>query len=299
MWSNYIAHRLFETVIFILYSTGKLTTYLENLVTVASILIILTVSLERFWAVYYPLKTHTSGSKSKAGITMAVVWVMSAAVTSPFLVMSYTDQQYHNIDNEMVDVCITPTPDTWHKCYVIARFVLIFAIPMVLLAILYSMIIYKITRDNMDCKQMTESAKYQSQQNRRQLVGMLVGIIILFFICLLPFRILAFWLIFAASDRIVDQLGMEPYLNLLYFCRLLIYVNSAGNPIIYNVVSTKFRRAFQKVLRMYFCACKKRLSSGRGVSNGTFSHATRMTTMSHYSTVEQDANDISDTGDAV
>lgn len=66
--------------------TGKLTVYLENLVTVASILIILAVSMERFWAVYYPLKTHTSGSKSKAMITMAVIWVTSAAVTSPFLV---------------------------------------------------------------------------------------------------------------------------------------------------------------------------------------------------------------------
>ncbi|CAL1526019.1 unnamed protein product, partial [Lymnaea stagnalis] len=226
----------------------KLTTFLENLVTVASILIILTVSLERFWAVYYPLRTHTSGSKSKAGLTMAVVWITSAAVTSPLLAMSYTEQQLHNIDNEMVDVCVTPAPYVWHKFYIVARFVLIFAIPMILLAFLYIMIIHKITSETMECKQMTESAKSQSQQNRRQLVVMLVGIIILFFVCLLPFRILAFWLVFAAPERVVDSLGFEPFLNLLYFCRLLIYVNSAGNPIIYNIVSTKFRRAFQRVL---------------------------------------------------
>lgn len=146
---------------------------------------------------------------------------------------------------------------------------------------------------------MTETAKSQSQQNRRQLVVMLVGIIILFFVCLLPFRILAFWLIFGASDRVLDNLGLEPFLNLLYFCRLLVYVNSAGNPIIYNIVSTKFRRAFQRVLRMYCCCCKKRLLASRGTLNGTYSHGTRMTTMSHYSTVDQDVNDVSDTGDAV
>ncbi|KAI8792714.1 neuromedin-U receptor 2, partial [Biomphalaria glabrata] len=276
----------------------KLTVYLENLVTVASILIILAVSMERFWAVYYPLKTHTSGSKSKAMITMAVIWVTSAAVTSPFLITTVVDQQYHNIENQYVDVCITPTQYTWHKFYIIACFILIFAIPMILLAILYALIIFKITRETMDCKQMTQSAKNQSQQNRRQLVGMLLGIIILFFICLLPFRIMAIWIAFAA-DNIVVKLGVEPSLNLLYVCRLLIYVNSAGNPIIYNMVSTKFRRAFQRVIRTYCCMCKKKMVTGRGVSNGTFSHATRMTTMSHYSTVEQDTNDVSDTGDAV
>ncbi|XP_005097426.1 thyrotropin-releasing hormone receptor-like [Aplysia californica] len=151
----------------------------------------------------------------------------------------------------------------------------------------------------MECKQMTESAKSQSQQNRKQLVIMLVGIIVLFFVCLLPFRIIALLNIFSPPGWMMQQLGPSPFLNLMYFCRLLIYVNSAGNPIIYNIVSTKFRRAFQKVLRKYCCCCKSFLAPGRSAINGHYSHATRMTTMSHYSVVKHDAHDFSETGDAV
>lgn len=145
---------------------------------------------------------------------------------------------------------------------------------------------------------MTETAKSQSQQNRKQIVAMLVGIIILFFVCLLPFRVVALVEAFSPPGTVL-QLGPEPYLNTIYFCRLLIYVNSAGNAIIYNIVSTKFRRAFQIVVRYYCCCWKKNRLLNRGTMNGTYSHGTRMTTMSHYSVVKQDNQDISDTGDAV
>ena len=147
---------------------------------------------------------------------------------------------------------------------------------------------------------MTETARSQSAQNRKQLVIMLVGIIVLFFVCLLPFRILALLQTFSAYD-IPSHMGVERYLNLIWFCRLLIYINSAGNPIIYNIFSTKFRRAFQKVLRLYCCCCKKRLAMvglhrhGNGALSSQI--GTRMTTMSqytHYSMVRPDASDSVD-----
>lgn len=142
----------------------------------------------------------------------------------------------------------------------------------------------------MESKQMTELAKSQAQQSRKQLVAMLVGIIVLFFLCLLPFRIIA--LLETFSSNKIMQIEVEPYLNLMYFCRLLIYVNSAGNPIIYNIVSTKFRRAFQKVLTVYcFCYRKRQL-----LIRGNNYRATRLTAMSRYTVVRQA---ITDTGDAI
>ncbi|GFR69509.1 growth hormone secretagogue receptor type 1-like [Elysia marginata] len=277
---------------------GKLVIFLENTVTVTSILIILTVSLERFWAVYYPLKTYSSGSKSRAMVIMAGVWLVSALVTVPFLVMAETYQTTRHADGAIVDVCHTPEPDTaLHKGYIVTRFTLIFAIPLVLLAGLYTLIIHKVLSETMECKQMTETARSQSAQNRKQLVIMLVGIIVLFFVCLLPFRVLTLSLTFA-DFNVMQKMGVERYLNFLWFCRLLIYINSAGNPIIYNIFSTKFRRAFQKVLRMYCCCCKKRLAMVglRHHSNGT-QIGTRMTTMSqytHYSMVRPEASDSVD-----
>ena len=76
---------------------------------------------------------------------------------------------------------------------------------------------------------------------------MLATVVFFFFICLLPFRIFSLYIILAPSDS-VKNMGHELYYNILYMCRVMLYFNSAINPILYNVMSSKFREAFFRVL---------------------------------------------------
>lgn len=46
------------------------------------------------------------------------------------------------------------------------------------------------------------------------------------------------------------SLGIDGYYILLYFCRVMLYLNSAINPILYNLMSSKFREGFVKLLRI-------------------------------------------------
>jgi hypothetical protein len=126
----------------------------------------------------------------------------------------------------------------------------------------------QVRTESLECQTMMDSGKSQSHQSRKQLVLMLVGIIVLFFVCLLPFRTIALWETFSPNDGVM-QVGAESYLNIIYSCRLLVYVNSAGNPIIYNIVSTKFRRAFLKVIKLYCCGCRSQLTLSRRDTNRT------------------------------
>ncbi|KAJ8319817.1 hypothetical protein KUTeg_001404 [Tegillarca granosa] len=84
-------------------------------------------------------------------------------------------------------------------------------------------------------------------RGRRQVVFMLLMVVILFFVCVLPQRILGLWLIHASKEQLLS-LTLEGYLNLVTFSRILLYMNSAMNPIIYSCVSTKFRQAFKEIL---------------------------------------------------
>ena len=43
------------------------------------------------------------------------------------------------------------------------------------------------------------------------------------------------------------MINQETYFNLLYFSRLMFYINSAINPILYNIMSSKFRDGFKRV----------------------------------------------------
>lgn len=72
---------------------------------------------------------------------------------------------------------------------------------------------------------------------------MLAVVLVLFALLWMPYRTLV----------VVNSFMDPPYLNIwfLLFCRICIYLNSAINPIIYNLMSQKFRAAFRKL-----CKCE-------------------------------------------
>lgn len=102
---------------------------------------------------------------------------------------------------------------------------------------------------------------------------MLGTVVVAFFVCLLPFRALTLWIILIAPENFIMDMGIELYYNLLYFCRIMIYLNSAINPILYNIMSSKFRNGFLKLCGVKVKR-KKRFSyssSRKNASNTTSS----------------------------
>lgn len=85
------------------------------------------------------------------------------------------------------------------------------------------------------------------QKHRQQVIFMLVAVVASFFVCLLPFRAFTLWVI-AGSPEDIAALGIEGYYNLLYFCRIMLYLNSSMNPILYNLMSSKFRSGFWRLI---------------------------------------------------
>ena len=79
----------------------------------------------------------------------------------------------------------------------------------------------------------------------KQIIKMLVVVVVLFALLWMPYRTLV----------VVNSFIDPPYHNswFLLFCRMCIYTNSAVNPIIYNLMSQKFRVAFKKL-----CKCNRR-----------------------------------------
>ncbi|XP_055355674.1 thyrotropin-releasing hormone receptor-like isoform X1 [Paramacrobiotus metropolitanus] len=103
----------------------------------------------------------------------------------------------------------------------------------------------------------TESTLTQRKQIRAriQVVRMLFATVLVFAIAWLPFRGLLMYNTFAAT----------PWLNEWYslFAKTLIYLNSAINPVLYNIMSARFRRAFYQTI-----TCKKvRRSSKKANGN--------------------------------
>jgi hypothetical protein len=85
------------------------------------------------------------------------------------------------------------------------------------------------------------------------------------------------------SDEDIQMMGPETYYHVLNFCRVMFYLNSAINPILYNVMSSKFRTAFLKALGFTWAGRRKRLL--RHLSRqSTFNTTTTSGTASHSAT---------------
>ena len=113
------------------------------------------------------------------------------------------------------------------------------------------------------------------------MVLMLGTVVLSFFVCLMPFRALTLWIIVAPQEAVFS---LETYYNILYFCRVMTYINSAINPILYNLMSSKFRDGF---LRLCGLRTRSRLKFHLG-RKGTF-NTTSTTTTTNCSSVLQDS----------
>ena len=93
-------------------------------------------------------------------------------------------------------------------------------------------------------------------------------------------------------EVVPDVISEETYFNLLCFCRLMYYINSASpiktsmgkrrrieystrtpqaiNPILYNIMSSKFRDGFKRLALRMCCLSKTPVTRGQSTSSRMF-----------------------------
>ncbi|XP_077549619.1 kiSS-1 receptor-like [Haemaphysalis longicornis] len=221
---------------------------------------------------------------------IGAIWLFAMGVTSPMLFVSqYGPVEYH--DGSAVPSCGTSFGRPWRRAYILASMALLFVLPFFVLLLVYALIARQLVRHRALGGAPSERAQLRA---RRQLVRMLAAVVLSFFVCLLPYRLFILWILvspepvetqarggwaaparlctpsrfsaekqFSASchNRDVTKLNppqrvsLEVFYSLLYLCRVMLYLNSAINPILYNAISSKFRDAFCRLL----CLRRRRL----------------------------------------
>ena len=206
------------------------------------------VTAERYIAICHPFKRGSSCTAGDAAKLILVLWVLGFLFSLPFLIMTDLEDALF-YDGTPIHVCRTRVDTFWRKLYVICVFIMFFALPLLILVFTYARIVKQLISESLTlfASAHDRSAKF-SLQLRKQVVRMLIVIVSLFFITLCPIRVVSLWLIFTPTKDVVSM-GLEAFLNLMSFSRIMMYLNSAINPLVYNMTSRKFRTAFRKVLQ--------------------------------------------------
>ncbi len=212
----------------------------------ASVLTIMAISLERYYAICHPLKVQYTCTLRRILKIIIAIWVIALATCLPFTNMAvYKDSKF--IDGTPIKVCRTYVTYPWQKVYLISLIGLFFLVPLVLLLVVYSIISRQLINESIQAKLMSDHSSHSSLKARRQVVVMLFAVITMFFICLLPMEAVRLWTMFSTATAI-RRLGLESYLNIIYFARVMLYLNSTINPFCYSITSTKFRNAFKRAI---------------------------------------------------
>lgn len=217
----------------------KLLSFAQTLSISVSVFTLCAIAFDRFFAIFRPLKRVITFRVAK-GIIIAS-WLSSIIVSGPQLYVSTTTGE------KGLAQCVekwSPLFDeaTAPRDYTIALFVLFYALPLTVIASLYTVIMLKLWRRRAPGQELSSNQEHKEKTNRKVL-KMLVTVVIVFALSWFPLYVRMF-VMFAESDRYVCGLPYDMDFLTLY----LGHANSAVNPYIYVIFNENYRRGFRTVL---------------------------------------------------
>ena len=121
---------------------------MEHVTTHTSVLTILCIGFERYYAICSPLLVLYRCTKARAYRVIACVWLVSLISALPFIFMTETMEDEFYDGKSIVLVCRTALDSTWKHIYAIAIIVLFFTVPLVVLVVIYAIVTRKLTQRN-------------------------------------------------------------------------------------------------------------------------------------------------------
>ncbi|XP_076259762.1 pyrokinin-1 receptor-like [Rhynchophorus ferrugineus] len=203
----------------------------------ATVLTITGFTVERYLAICHPFLSHTMSKLSRAVKFILFIWMVAISFAIPQAIpLKVTGR---------CPLCL-PTEPVMNHSFEISTFVF-FVTPMTLITVLYIMIGSTLRTSNL---MKTRSANYRAHsKSSKKVVKMLVAVVVAFFICWAPFHVQRLYSIYATfpkPDEKTHSLYLHIYELVTYVSGVLYYVSSTTNPILYSIMSVKFREAFKE-----------------------------------------------------
>ncbi|CAG5978375.1 unnamed protein product [Menidia menidia] len=226
-------------------------TFLFETVCFASILNVTALSMERYIAVVHPLKTRYLSTNQHAKRAITVVWVLSMICAIP-------NTSLHGIfylpeRMEESAICTVLKPLWIYNLVMQVTTVCFYFVPMTIISMLYLVMGIHLSRERQNgrrnlgksfCSSTRRKMNMESGR-RRQVIKMLSIVVAVFGVCWAPFHIER--LLWSSVSQWTDLMhNVYQYVHLL--SGIFFYLSSAVNPIIYSLLSTRFRECFRELV---------------------------------------------------
>ncbi|KAM3924820.1 neuromedin-U receptor 2-like [Leptodactylus fuscus] len=230
-WGCYFKTVLFETVCF------------------ASILSVTTVSVERYVAIMHPFQAKLKSTRRRALRILITLWIFSILFSIPNTSTHGILLQYFPNGSLVPDsaTCTVVQPLWIYNCIIQITSLLFFVLPMGVISVLYCLMGIKLRGDHsLEADKMSVNIQRPS---RKSVTKMLFVLVLVFGICWAPFHVdrLFFSFVVDWTEPLANVFNLIHVVSGVFF-----YLSSAVNPLIYNLLSRRFRSAFRNFLPPLF-----------------------------------------------
>ncbi|XP_069510897.1 melanin-concentrating hormone receptor 1-like [Ambystoma mexicanum] len=210
-----------------------LITAMDSNSQITSTNILTVMTLDRYLATVYPLKSTHVRTPCIAASVIGLVWLLSFLTIIP--VWLYAGLM--SLDDGTTRCAILlPNPETDIYWFTLYQFLLAFALPLIIICVVYLKILQHMATTVAPLPQRS------LQMRTRKVTRMAVAICSAFFLCWAPYYIL----------QLVHLAVAEPSVAFFYAYNVAIslgYANSCINPFLYIALSETFKRQFLVAIR--------------------------------------------------
>ena len=225
--------------------TCKALFYVMPVFISASVFTMMLISFDRFYAVFYPLKEKFF---QKPKVLSAIIWISSFGLMTPNVLMYQTREIQPGVYYCLQEWPWAPPDDTDFtetykvlKSFHISVFVIVYALPLSITIIIYSLICRKLWLRKIPGN-VTDTNLAAAKKSKRKVVRLLVVICVVFVVCWFPVYV-NHYLWFVRPDQ---SHKLPVSVQMLF--NWIAHANSALNPCLYILLNKKFRQKFQATL---------------------------------------------------
>ena len=228
----------------------KMIVFVQAVSMACSVSTLTAIAVNRFYAVFYPLKMGFS--KSLSSVIIGFIWLVSCATASPMLYAMKVIEVEGNLQ------CVeqwTPAFDdeSSHKNFSLLLLSLFYALPLAVITVLYTAVVRKVWRRQVPGN-ITAPNQLVELATKKRVLRMLITVMIVFGLCWLPY-----YTYLLLSVVVYSPVRCRPSVSVMFIGLFLGHTNSAINPCIYAIFNKEYRSGFLSVHR----ACLPTLHGSR------------------------------------
>ncbi|XP_060566310.1 pyrokinin-1 receptor-like [Ruditapes philippinarum] len=236
-----------------------LRSFIMEMTSYSSVLTITGFTIERYIAICHPIKVQRCCHVSRATRCIILIWTVSVFSALPYPIHTRTFYYLHDpsTGEPILDSLVCNIPLIWTErmitVFQMSTFIY-FIVPMVVITLFYILIGVKLRESALSAPRSPQYGKATAARARRAILKMLVAVVVAFFLCWAPFHAQRLMTLYIKTWT--KQL-IEVQSYLFYVSGVLYFFSCTVNPILYNLLSRKFRRAFKRTL----CRCCVNINS--------------------------------------